>query len=72
MGACESAETSKMVAGRGPGAALGVLAIVVVAIGTWLSHMVVERTSHRFAPRPLDQDLPPLPAVAAATHGEQR
>ena len=32
-------------AGRGPGAALGVLAILVVAIGTWLSHLVVERTS---------------------------
>jgi iron(III) transport system permease protein len=34
-------------AGRGPGAALGVLAIIVVAIGTWLSHLVVERTSTR-------------------------
>jgi iron(III) transport system permease protein len=31
--------------GRGPGAALGVLAILVVAAGTWLSHLVVERTS---------------------------
>jgi len=37
------------VAGRGPGAALGVLAIVVVALGTWLSHRVVERTDRRFA-----------------------
>lgn len=37
------------VAGRGPGAALGVLAIVVVALGTWLSHQVVERTDRRFA-----------------------
>jgi iron(III) transport system permease protein len=37
------------VAGRGPGAALGVLAIVVVALGTWLSHVVVERTDRRFA-----------------------
>ncbi len=35
------------VAGRGPGAALGVLAIVVVAIGTYLSHVVVERTQGR-------------------------
>ncbi len=33
--------------GRGPGAALGVLAILVVALGTWLSHLVVERTSSR-------------------------
>lgn len=38
------------VAGRGPGAALGVLAIVVVALGTYLSHVVVERTQSRFAP----------------------
>jgi iron(III) transport system permease protein len=38
------------VAGRGPGAALGVLAIVVVAIGTYLSHVVVERTQSRFQP----------------------
>jgi len=38
------------VAGRGPGAALGVLAIVVVAIGTYLSHVVVERTHSRFQP----------------------
>ncbi|MFM7004545.1 MAG: ABC transporter permease [Limnohabitans sp.] len=39
------------VAGRGPGAALGVLAILVVAIGTYLSHRVVERTAGRLAPR---------------------
>ena len=32
-------------AGRGPGAALGVLAVLVVAVGTWLSHLVVERTA---------------------------
>ena len=38
------------VAGRGPGAALGVLAILVVAIGTYLSHRVVERTVSRLAP----------------------
>ena len=40
------------VAGRGPGAALGVLAIAVVAIGTYLSHVVVERTQSRLAPAP--------------------
>jgi iron(III) transport system permease protein len=39
------------VAGRGPGAALGVLAILVVAIGTYFSHRVVERTASRLAPR---------------------
>jgi iron(III) transport system permease protein len=32
------------VAGRGPGAALGVLAIAVVAVGTYVSHVVVERS----------------------------
>ena len=37
-------------AGRGPGAALGVLAIVVVAIGTCISHVVVERASAQRAP----------------------
>ena len=38
------------VAGRGPGAALGVLAILVVAVGTYLSHRVVERTASRLVP----------------------
>ena len=38
------------VAGRGPGAALGVLAILVVAVGTYLSHRVVDRTSSRLTP----------------------
>ena len=38
------------VAGRGPGAALGVLAIGVVALGTYLSHIVVERHSTQFNP----------------------
>ena len=51
------------VAGRGPGAALGVLAIAVVALGTYLSHLVVERTGSRLAPRVIDETLPPLPAV---------
>lgn len=30
-------------AGRGPGAALGVIAVVLVAICTWASHVVIER-----------------------------
>jgi iron(III) transport system permease protein len=55
------------VAGRGPGAALGVLAIVVVALGTYLSHVVVERTGSRFVAKPLDEALPPLPGLAAPT-----
>jgi iron(III) transport system permease protein len=53
------------VAGRGPGAALGVLAIAVVAVGTWLSHVVVERTGQRFSARPVDESLLPLPPLAA-------
>ncbi len=54
------------VAGRGPGAALGVLAIVVVALGTYLSHVVVERTGQRLAPRAVDETPPALPAAARA------
>jgi iron(III) transport system permease protein len=60
------------VAGRGPGAALGVLAILVVAIGTWLSHVVAERTGNRFVTRVIDEDTPPLPALSAATQGQAR
>ncbi|KRC84543.1 putative 2-aminoethylphosphonate transport system permease protein PhnU [compost metagenome] len=37
-------------AGRGPGAALGVLAVVAVAIGTYVSHLLVERASTRQQP----------------------
>lgn len=37
------------VSGRGPGAALGVLAVVVVAIGTYASYQIAERTGNRFA-----------------------
>jgi iron(III) transport system permease protein len=38
------------VAGRGPGAALGMLAIAVVALGTWLSHRIVARSQQRLDP----------------------
>ncbi len=38
------------VAGRGPGAALGVLAVALVALGTYLSHRVVERSQMANAP----------------------
>ncbi len=33
------------IAGRGPGAALGVIAVIVVAVGTFLSHWVAERSN---------------------------
>jgi len=32
------------IAGRGPGAALGVIAVVVVALGTYVSHRVIEQS----------------------------
>jgi iron(III) transport system permease protein len=35
------------VAGRGPGAALGVLLVLTVAIGTYASHRLVERAQRR-------------------------
>ena len=34
-------------AGRGPGAALGVIAVVLVAVCTFLSHLVIERSQTR-------------------------
>jgi iron(III) transport system permease protein len=37
-------------AGRGPGAALGVLAVAAVAIGTYISHLLVERAQTRQRP----------------------
>lgn len=37
-------------AGRGPGAALGVLAVAAVAIGTYVSHLLVERAQVRQRP----------------------
>jgi iron(III) transport system permease protein len=46
------------VAGRGPGAALGVLAIAVVALGTYLSHRVVERTASRLQAGPNPKEAP--------------
>jgi iron(III) transport system permease protein len=39
------------VAGRGPGAALGVLAVAIVAIGTYLSHRLVERAQRTLETR---------------------
>lgn len=54
------------VAGRGPGAALGVLAIAVVALGTWLSHRVVHGSGRLPAARPPEPALPALPAAATA------
>ena len=35
------------IAGRGPGAALGVVAVVLVAVGTYISHRVVNARNHK-------------------------
>jgi iron(III) transport system permease protein len=38
-------------AGRGPGAALGVLLVLTVAVGTYLSHLLVERANRTLEPK---------------------
>lgn len=42
--------------GRGPGAALGVLAVIAVAVGTYASHIIVERASARQRPTRVSQE----------------
>lgn len=46
--------------GRGPGAALGVLAVLAVAIGTYASHLLIERTTARQRPAHAESELPEL------------
>ena len=46
------------VAGRGPGAALGVLAVAVVALGTYASHVIVGRASALNRASPPDENMP--------------
>ena len=36
-------EFMQMAAGRGPGAALGIIAVLIVGIGTYVSHRIIER-----------------------------
>jgi iron(III) transport system permease protein len=36
------------IAGRGPGAALGVIAVLLVALGTYVSHRVLHARNVRF------------------------
>jgi len=40
------------IAGRGPGAALGMIAVVIVGLGTYASHWLLERRSAAVA-RPI-------------------
>ena len=42
------------ISGRGPGAALGVIAVVVVGLGTFLSYWVAERNNARTTTRKVD------------------
>ncbi len=37
-------------AGRGPGAALGIIAVVIVSLATYLSHRFIERRSQERTP----------------------
>lgn len=48
------------IAGRGPGAALGVLAIILVALGTFLSHWVLERNVSKSNAKFLEEDIAPI------------
>ena len=43
-------EFMQSAAGRGPGAALGMIAVVIVGIGTYVSHRVIERGRRERAP----------------------
>lgn len=43
-------------AGRGPGAALGVLAVVIVALGTYLSQRIIERDRARRGATPVAEE----------------
>jgi iron(III) transport system permease protein len=38
------------IAGRGPGAALGVIAVVLIGLGTWFSHRIVASRSPHDVP----------------------
>lgn len=50
-------EFMQAAAGRGPGAALGIIAVIIVGIATYVSHRIIERKETERAPEP---------AVAAA------
>jgi iron(III) transport system permease protein len=47
---------NQSIATRGPAAALGVIAVVIVALGTWISHVVIERRMNAAVARaPMEQ-----------------
>ena len=50
-------EFMQSASGRGPGAALGMIAVVMVGLGTYLSHRIIERTeSKRIASKPVFEE----------------
>ncbi len=54
------------IAGRGPGAALGVIAVVLVGLGTYFSYWLMHRRSAATA---VQAHVPAIPATAAAQLG---
>jgi len=44
-------EFMQSAAGRGPGAALGVIAVIFVGVGTYMSHVIIERSNRARAPK---------------------
>lgn len=53
-------EFMQSAAGRGPGAALGMIAVVIVGLGTYFSHRIIERTDKkRAAVRPVIEEVTP-------------
>jgi len=46
-------EFMQSAAGRGPGAALGVIAVLFVGIGTYISHTMIERTKRSRETKPI-------------------
>ena len=51
-------EFMQTAAGRGPGAALGVVAVVFVGLGTYFSHLVIERGKRAREPKPFESTRP--------------
>ena len=60
------------IAGRGPGAALGVIAVVLIALGTWLSHWIVERHSPLRVGERSAREGPPVEPPAGGSDGPGR
>jgi iron(III) transport system permease protein len=55
-------------AGRGPGAALGILAVLLVAVGTYLSHKLIGPTGSAQSQETLPQPRLTAPGATAAAH----